>query len=566
MDINIEQFFKSFPTMSHPRNRFPWKKTVNFNMKVGEITPLMLIRTAPGVTYNLDLATILKCAPMQVPPQDDAVYKVFAFYQADRNTWNNYPYWFGEKQKPENPEEEPTYLVPKVTLPKGGFAYNSFYDNIGCPPEVGNYKIDAFIPRADRQIYNTYFRNQTLENPLDINLGDEDDDPNENMQLRKICKPRDYFTQGLPTVSGTTPVEIPLGSTAPVIGNGTVLGFEYRNGADQPVTRTFGLSSGGQFDDNGEIFRPNLYGQPVGTGIVDSNVVATSTNRGVGVTTDPTASGLIADLSKAMGAPLQGLYQAIAYNTLQYITSRTGERYFERLSNIYGVVNPDGVLRQPEFLGSTSQLIEFDTITQTSSTTGQESPLGHRASNGYCESYGENLITKSFGEFGWIFVYGVITLYPKYQQGVSRLMQTEDPLELFNPIFNYMGDEEIKNSEIYVQDDEVVDEDGTPINDKPWAYGKRNSKMLYPIDEIHGEQRSSYSQSLDFNHFAEYYSELPNLNKEFDKINDSGFKRSLQLQEETQFVGNCMMTGTIDIEIPTEALPQPMPLVNFNAK
>lgn len=572
MNINIEQFFKSFPTMSHPRNRFPWKKTVNFNMKVGEITPLMLIRTVPGATYNLDLATILKCAPLQVPPQDDAIFKVFAFYQADRNTWNNYPYWFGEKQKPENPEEEPTYLVPKVTAPgewtetiinangeeetitHTGYKFNSFYDNIGCVPGISNYKIDAFIPRADRQIYNTYFRNQTLENPLEINLGDEDDDPLENMELRKICKPRDYFTQGLPSVSGMTPVEIPLGSTAPVIGNGMAIGIT--NGEEEGYILNSADNTANKYPNGSNQLLPFSGGNNIGT----------SPGRALGLSQNSENSGLIADLSKAMGAPLEGLYQAIAYNTLQYLTSRTGERYFERLSNIYGVVNPDGVLRQPEFLGSTSQMIEFDTITQTSSTTGQESPLGHRASNGYCESYGENLINKSFGEFGWIFVYGVVTLYPKYQQGISKLMQTEDPLELFNPIFNYMGDEEIKNSEIYVQSDEVVDEDGTPINDKPWAFGKRNSRLLYPIDEIHGEQRSSYPQSLDFNHFAEYYEELPNLNKEFDKINDNGFKRSLQLTNETQFVGNCMMTGTLDIEIPTEALPQPMPLLSFNAK
>lgn len=566
MNINIEQFFKSFPTMAHPRNRFPWKKTVNFNMKVGEITPIMLIRTVPGATYNLDLATILKCAPMQVPPQDDAIYKVFAFYQADRNTWDNYNYWFGEKQKPENPEEEPTYLVPKVTLPKGGFPYNSFYDNIGCPPEVGNYKIDAFIPRADRQIYNTYFRNQTLENPLEVNLTDEDDDATQNMELRKICKPRDYFTQGLPTVSGTSPVEIPLGSIAPVIGTGNGLGIM---GADENgvnITHMLGSSDFHENSDEQLLYTTTTDSVQVGTRASIMRQGNDNTCTVTGVSTDPSKSGLIADLSKAMGAPLEGLYQAIAYNTLQYLTSRTGERYFERLSNIYGVVNPDGVLRQPEFLGSSSQMIEFDTITQTSSTTGQDSPLGHRASNGYCENYAENIITKSFGEFGWIIVYGVVTLFPKYQQGVSKLMRTEDPLELFTPIFNLMGDEEIKNSEIYVQDDEVVDEDGTPINNKVWAYGKRNSALLYPIDEIHGEQRSSYNQSLDFNHFAEYYTELPNLNKEFDKVNDTAFKRSLQLTNETQFVGNCMMTGTIDIEIPTEAIPQPMPILNFSSK
>lgn len=533
--LDIEKFYKSFPTISHKRNRFPFETGSNFNMKMGEITPLLKVRVVPGQTYNLDLSTVLKVAPMQVPPMDDAVFKVFAFYQADRNTWDNYPYWIGEKQNPENPEEEPTYVVPKVTLPKGGFPYNSFYDNIGCRPAVGNYKIDAFLPRADRQIYNTYFRNQSLENPLPVSTGDEDDDPNENMNLRKICRPRDFFAQALPTMSGTTPVEIPLGSVAPVIPRKTKDGRH-------PATYIVIPEDGQGYDETGtRALLRNNNNQPIYT---------TQPDTGFG-------TNLIADLSNAVGAPLEGLYQAIAYNTYDYIKSRGGSRYFEIISNIYGVVNPDQVLRLPEFLGSSTQYIDFDTITQTNEGT-ENSGLGHRAANGYMEDY-TNLINKSFGEFGWIIIYGVVTYMPKYQQGVTRLMKTEDPLDLFNPIFNLMGDEAIYEDEIYQQDDDVVDENGNKINDRVWGYGKRNSRLLYPVQEIHGEQRSEYEQSLDVYHFAENYPEAPNLNKEWDKISDEGFKRSLQIQDETQFIGNCLLTGTQDIEIPLNAIPSPIP-------
>lgn len=533
--INIEKFYKAFPTIGHKRNRFPFEAGVNFNMKMGEITPLIQVRVVPGQTYNLDLSTILKVAPLQVPPMDDAVFKVFAFYQADRNTWDNYPYWMGEKQSPENPDEEPTYVVPKVTLPKGGFPYNSFYDNIGCRPAVGNYKIDAFLPRADRQIYNTYFRNQALENPLPVSTGDEDDDPQQNMELRKICRPRDFFAQALPTMSGTTPVEIPLGSLAPVFTTNQVTHFNAaRSNGTGPVPGYLTVNSSNTPGANGVV---SFYGE-------ETPQLERNTN-------------LIADLSKAIGAPLEGLYQAIAYNTYDYMKSRGGSRYFEIISNIYGVVNPDQVLRLPEFLGSSTQYIDFDTITQTTEGT-EDTGLGHRAANGYMEDY-TGLINKSFGEFGWIHIYGVVTYLPKYQQGVSRLMKTEDPLDLFNPIFNLMGDEAIYEDEIYQQDDDVVDENGNKINDRVWGYGKRNSRLLYPISTVHGEQRSEYSQSLDVYHFGENYPEAPNLNKEWDKISDEGFKRALQITDETQFIGNCLLTGTQDIEIPINPLPSPIP-------
>lgn len=540
-NINIEQFYKSFPTLSHKRNRFPFEKEINFNMKMGEITPITAIRVVPGQTYNLDLSTVIKVAPLQVPPMDNAYYKAFAFYNPDRNTWKNYKYWFGEKQNPENPEEEPTYLVPKVTAPEGGFIANGFYDNIGCPTQVPNYKIDAFIPRTDRMIYNNYFRNQTLENPLTINYGDEDDTAADNEALRLICKPRDLYTQCLPTQSGTTPVEIPLGSSAPIVWNSTT--------EDTNVTLP-----------NGAEGKKAMFYK----GANNATLYATDEETPIVFTTSGQGGTLSAELSNAMGAPLEGLYQAIAYNTYQYLTSRGGNRYWEHVSNVYGVVNPEGIMHIPEYLGSTSAMIDFDTVTQTSSTSGEATPLASRAANGYMENYG-NIINKSFGEFGWIIIYGVITYFPKYQQGVSKLMQTNDPLELFNPLFNLMGDEAIYNSDIYVQSDEVVDENGNPVNDGVFGYGKRNSRLLYPVNEIHGEQRSNYAQSLDMNHFAQDFEELPVLNKEFDKVTDEGFKRCLMVQDETQFVCNAVITGTNDIEIPLQAIPSPNPQINFQS-
>lgn len=551
MDYNLENFYKSFPTMANKRNRFPFMKEINFNMKMGEITPITAIRVVPGQTYKLDLATVLKVAPLSVPPMDGAYWKAFAFYQADRNTWDNYEYWFGEKKYPEDPKKEPTFLFPKIKMPETGCMYNGFFDNIGIPPTAVNNKIDATLARMDKQIYNTYFRNQTLEDPIPVSKGDEDDvyDVDRDDKLRKICRTRDLFAQCLPTQSGTTPVEIPLGTQVPVIGNGMAIGLT--NG-----TNNYGMTAGNGTNGNTGILHPSqaAYKSNVGGGY--------STTGGdlgsMGLTQEVGASGMVADLSKAMGAPLEGLYQAIAVNTLQYIKSRGGNRYFEQISNIYGCANPDGILRLPEFLGSIQQMIDFDTITQTSSTSGQETGLGYRGANGYMEKY-DSIVNKSFGEFGWIIIYGVITYHPKYQQGISKLMQTEDPLDLFNPIFNRIGDEAIFNGEIFAQDPSIVNEQGTPVNEDVFGYGKRNSRLLYPISEIHGEQRSSYNQSLDTNHFAEYYSNLPKLNKDWDKVNDQGFVRSLAVQDETQFVGNALITGIQDIEIPIDALPSPIP-------
>lgn len=550
--INIESFYKAFPTLSHKRNRFPFEKEINFDLKMGQIKPIAAIPVVPGQTYHLDLATVLRVAPLSNPPMDSATFKAFAFYQANRNTWDNYQYWFGEKKYPENPEKEPTYLVPKITAPEEGFAANGFFDNIGVVPGVPGIKIDAYLSRMDRQIYNNYFRNQSLENALEVSTGDEDDEYTADLDtLRYICRPRDFFAQALPTQSGAEAVEIPLGSSAPVIFNNSA---PDTNGGNNSTVSKNSLSKIGYYNAEGNI---------ISTGAGHHLLLDGAGNSGYYQAGDGTAQAQCfvsanADLSKAIGAPLEGLYQAIAYNTLNYITSRSGNRYFEQISNIYGCVNPDQVLRLPEFLGSVTKRIDFDTITQTSAAANEPTQLGNRAANGYMEQY-NGIISKSFGEFGWIIIYGVVTYMPKYQQGVPKLMQTEDPLELFNPLFNLMGDEAIYESEVYAQAPTVLNEEGNPANDTVWGYGKRNSRILYPISEIHGEQRSSYPQSLDANHFAENYTNAPGLNKQWDKISDEGFKRALTVQDEVQFLGNALITGVQDIEIPMNPIPSPIP-------
>lgn len=553
MNYNIETFYKSFPTISTKRNRFPFKKEINYNMKMGEITPITVIPVVPGQTYNLDLTTVIKTAPLSVAPMDGAVFKAFAFYQANRNTWDNYPYWFGEKKYPENPEKEPTYLVPKIKMPATGCKYNGFFDNIGVSPTAKNYKIDAYLHRMHLQIKNTYFRNQSLENAIEVNTGDQDDVYTEELDtLFKISRQRDLFAQCLPTQSGPEDIEIPLGTTAPVYGTGKTLGLT------DGITNTAIINQTVAGDTGIYYSRNSLYGKKVGTTEGAEGGRLTTVNRGIGVTSDPNNSGLAVDLSKAVGAPLQGLYQAIAANALEYVKSRGGNRYFEQLANVYNITNPDQVLRLPEFLGSVQKMIDFDTVTQTSQTENQQSGLGYRGANGYLEDF-SHIVSKSFGEFGWIIIYGVITYTPKYQQGVTRLFNTEDPLDLFCPYFNRMGDEPIFLDEIYAQDPSVVNEQGVPMNDTVWGYGKRNSRILYPVNEVHGEQRSTYPQSLDKNIFSEAYTSAPGLNKDWDKVDDSGFKRALAVTDETQFICNSIVSGVQDIEIPLDAVPSPIP-------
>ncbi|MCQ2574566.1 MAG: hypothetical protein MJ156_00475 [Alphaproteobacteria bacterium] len=81
---------------------------------------------------------------------------------------------------------------------------------------------------------------------------------------------------------------MPLGTSVPVVGNGMTLGI------------TDGVNNVGLLSDdgwNGFIGRSSLYGADVGTAV--TSTTGPRADVGAGVTTDPTKSGLIADLTNA---------------------------------------------------------------------------------------------------------------------------------------------------------------------------------------------------------------------------------------------------------------------------
>lgn len=127
-------------------------------------------------------------------------------------------------------------------------------------------------------------------------FGDGPDNFNEMNVLHRRGKRHDYFTACLPWPQKGPGVELPLGETAPVIGNGMSLGF---------TDGTNNLGSGAN-TNHLFAFSTGTYGANVGASVTAAN----GTNKVVGVTEDPAKSGLIADLSEATAATINSLRQA----------------------------------------------------------------------------------------------------------------------------------------------------------------------------------------------------------------------------------------------------------------
>ena len=110
-------------------------------------------------------------------------------------------------------------------------------------------------------------------------------------------------------------------------------------------------------------------------------------------------------------------------------------------------------------------------------------------------------------------------------------------------------------SEIYYTGNEENDS-------KVFGYIPRFDDYRTFTNEICGELRSEYSQSLDIWHYAEKFETAPALNGDFieDKTNEI-IKRTLAVQEQEgvdaeQFICDFQFSGSVTRVLPSHAVPQ----------
>lgn len=548
--------FSRNPKIHLPRSVFyrPWNR--QFTNDCSYLIPICCKLVNPGETWKLNLKIFSRLATQFVPVMDTLKVQTFFFFDPCRLLWDNWTKFMGEK---ENPNDNDNYIVPGIQLTGKGAKelaegaknyHGTIYDYLRAPLDV-NKKIVALPYRMYNHIYNSYFRSENLQDSVPFNKTDADDS-DEDYQLLKINKTADWITSGLKQPQAGEPVQLPLGTTAPVIGNGMTMGI------------TDGTNNAGMlyYNQMGLLARNDAYGEPVGS----LNASGHLQNVTVGLSTDPAKSGLVADLSEATASTVQALRQMIAMQEILERDNRNGTRYTEILEGRYGVSNPDLLLYRPQYLGGTMQLLGTNPVVQTSATD-STSPQGNIAGYGVVTD-GGNVINASFGEFGYIMGLMCVTSEPKYQKGCDRMYTMFDKYDYMYPELYNIGDEAITNGEVYCQGDDVLNERGTPVDDDAFCYSERYGYYKQNMNEICGKIRSDSYQikeingtrtavddTLDAYTYAENWTEKPNFNGEFlqDKTIET-VKRSIAVQDEPQLITAIDFQATVY---------SPLPVVNI---
>ena len=530
--------FSSVRVKKPKKNKFNLSHEKKISGRMGDLIPCLCMEVVPGDTFRGGTEMICRFAPMTHPVMHNINARIEYFFVPNRLVMEGWEDFItgGQHVKGKQPVAPP----PIPTMKYGMFPANLDYvpdeftngslcDYMGLPTvDPGQFEGNdtrvfqqdvSILPfRAYQLIYDDYYRDQSLEEertafkraPSFNSSLQVFQDPDGLLKLQKRAWQKDYFTSALPWAQkGDVDIPISLKQGAQVyLDTDSIDDVQYivdpATGQKQPqelklfAGGTYGLGVG-----NSEPSAPGVL-DPNGTLKVDAEA----------------ESGTITDLRRAFKLQEWLEKQALA-----------GSRYIETIMAHFGVRGKDARLQRPQFLGGGKVPVVISEVIQHSSTTreGNEttSVLGDMA--GHAVAVGNSpKFSYTADEHGYII--GILSVMPEtgYMQGIPRHFSKLDKYDYYWPEFAHIGEQEVKNKELFFAWNQTQEDDAVDHNDDTFGYQSRYSEYKYIPNTVHGDFRGNL---LSW-HMARKFDSRPNLNNTFIKPGDDTLNRPFSVQED----------------------------------
>ena len=543
---NTESHFSQIPRANIRRARFKRDYSNTTTINEGDIVPIYVDEVLPGDTISLTQNSLVRMATPIYPVMDNCYMDIYYFFCPNRLLWEHWENLMGQNDD-SYWAHKTEYSVPQLTAPGNGWDEGTIADYMGIPTKIGKISVNAMPFRAYARIWNEWFRDENLQQPVVQHTDDASQNGSNtggspyNAELGglplKAAKYHDYFTSCLPEPqkgeASAVPIDIAL--------NAEVITTPRNH--DVGGTALFWKTVSGTATANknyqiGASFNSTEYGMTEAAGNFSEGnsplLIAPSNLE-------------LRESSTASSISINELRQAIAIQHILEADARGGTRYTELLKNEFGVTSPDSRLQRTEYIGGTRIPINISQVIQQSATD-TTSPQGNTAAYSLTTSRNK-MMSYSATEHGYILGLAVIRVDHSYQQGLRRMWSRKRRFDFYHPMLANLGEMEVLNKEIYCQ--------GNEEDDDVFGYQEAWADYRYHPNMVTGEMRSNYAQSLDAWHYADYYKKLPVLSSEWIQEGKENIDRTIAVQSEIshQFIANFYFDQTWTRPMPIYSVP-----------
>jgi hypothetical protein len=436
---------------------------------MGKLIPISCVPVLPGDTVQHATSMLVRLSPLVSPVMHPVHARIHHWYVPNRLVWDDW-----EEFITGGPTNNDPHTFPTIDFSGGAVAAGDLANYLGLP--VGAAQSYNALPfRAYAKIFNEFYRDQDLDTELTIDTTDGVDSTT-STSLQNCRWEKDYFTAARPWTQKGSEVSLPLGTTAPVLGNDT-----------QPY-----ISNEGRTTDEQMVYS-TTYGLNLTASLGNVNVKFGDTNKA--------NTGLETDLSNATASTINELREAFGLQRFAEARALYGSRYTEYLRYL-GVKSSDARLQRPEYLGGGKQTIQFSEVLQTgpdSSDGGVGNLKGHGIG-----AMRSNRYRRFFEEHGYII--SLVSIKPKamYVNSVPKDFIKTTKEQYWQKELEHIGQEAIQNQEIKC-------DHATPTG--TFGYNNRYQDYRTIPSSIAGD----FDSSLNSWHLGRDLGSDPTLNSDFVK-------------------------------------------------
>lgn len=528
MNRNVESHFSTLPSADISRSIMDRSSGHKTSFNVGELVPLYVDEILPGDSVKITTSKVIRLQTLLTPIMDNVYLDTYWFFVPNRLCWEHWKEFCGENTASA---WVPTtqYQIPSIKSPAEGWKPNTLADYMGLPvntPMTTGKHLPSALPfRGYALICNEFFRDENLSDPLNIPLGDADQqgsngdnyitDVVNGGKPFKAAKYHDYFTSCLPSPQKGQPPQIQIGGATfpagdyPVYSKADVndLSTLYPGTKDELKAGTNSMKVfTGFFSNHPESeFSPFfMYKDGYNTGGLNESLdVKIDSNIG-GLHTPMYPANLYAkmpemNLTSDGAISINELRLAFAAQRFLERNARGGSRYVELLLSHFGVRSPDARLQRPEYLGGNRAPLQIHSVNNTAQS--EKDFLGDLGANSVTSDVHFD-VNKSFTEHGYLFCLGVVRYDHTYAQGLNKMWFRKSLYDFYWPVFANLGEMPVYTDEIYYDESK---------SDDVFGYQEAWAEYRYKPSIVTSEMRPQVPNSLASWHLADNYSKAPTL-------------------------------------------------------